>query len=340
MKDDDKVEDTGVEETELTEVEKDAVESVSDVKGSLTDNEEALIVEEPDGESDKDSPETSAEGGEGELDKGTEETTGSEEQDETEDTESETVKSATELKEEKDEAGVYDEKQTIDPGDFQPEDYSFEIKTTDGKTHKLSSPEDVDVFTATLDDNPELISASQFALLSRKAGVMEQGIASDKKAYEANKEEFDKQTALDETRESSLKQWNNEINYLDREGKLPKISDANNQADWSDAEVAKDPAVAARLELLRWMSAENEKRISAGLEPMTSLIDAYNNRRLEQIESQNDEDKKSETAERRRRGGKVGGNAPYSPEAAPKNSIQGPGGSLGDLVTEFMAENQ
>lgn len=322
-------------EEELSDVEKDAINSVSDVKGELTDNEEALIVEEPDNSKD----DTDTKPGDNADDDNPNKDENLEPDDAEPTEEPDDTKPTIELKTEIDEEGVY-EAISEDPGNFKPGDYSFEIKTADGKTHKLSTPEDVDAFAATLDDNPESITASQFALFNRKAVVMEQGIASDKKVYETDKGEFDKQTALTETRETQLKQWNNEINYLSTEGKLPEISVANNKADWSDPEVAKDPAVAARLDLLEWMSTENEKRMLAGLEPMTSMVDAFNNRRLEQIDSQDEEDKKSDTADRRRRGGKVGGNAPYSPEAAPKNSIVGKGGSLGDLVTEFMAENQ
>src|SRR3990167_4447772 len=39
-----------------------------------------------------------------------------------------------------------------DPGDFKPSDYSFEFQTLDGKTHKISSPEEAEAFVASLDE--------------------------------------------------------------------------------------------------------------------------------------------------------------------------------------------
>lgn len=307
--DDKPVEETPVEEPELSQTEKDAVESITDVKGEVTDNEDALEVEEPVEDKEDDEPEETNTGTEGEP----------------EEPQNPDV--------EEDPEGVY--KSIDNPGDFQPGDYSFEVKTADGKVHKITTPEDVDAFAARLDDNPESITASQFSVFNRKAALMEQGIATDKKAYETDKTEFDKQAEMTETRETSLKQWNNEINYLSSEGKLPEISDANNKADWSDAEVAKDPAVAARLELLQWMSTENDKRMKVGLEPMTSLIDAFNNRRLEQMESSDKETKKTELDERRKAGAKINGRSPFQPENIPKDSIVGVGGSLNDLVREL-----
>lgn len=318
---DDKADDKPVEE--LSQAEQNALDSISDVKGGLIDNEEALVVEEDD------------EGSEDEH-KADDKTTERLEPDEADPPEEPDAPEVPEA----DPEGVYEEKKVDNPGDFKPGDYSFEIKTTDGKTHKFSAPEDLDAFAATLDDTPELISASQFSVFNRKAGLMEQGIASDRKEFEVNKAEFDRQQTLNETRETHLKQWNNEINYLSKEGKLPEISSDNNKADWSDPEIAKDPAVAARLELLKWMTDNNNKRLEAGLEPMSSLVDAYNTRRLEQFESQNVEKKKTDTSKRREQGSRVGGNAPYSPESAPKGGIVGKGGSLSDLVTEFQRENQ
>lgn len=338
---DDKADDTPVdqdpkeENEEISQVEQDAINAFGDTKGDLTANEDALEVEEPDegtkGEDKEKTSDKESDSGDGQTDDSDREDNSGGEGDKTP-----LDQPAAELKEEKDEEGVYEEPKTEDPGDFKPGDYSFEVKTTDGKTHKISAPEDIDSFAAKLDDDPELITASQFSIFNRKSALMEQGIASDKKEFDANKETFDKEQAVQETRESALKQWNNEINYLAKEGKLPDISEANNRADWSDPEVAKDPAVKARLDLLAWMNQENEKRMSAGLEPTKSLVDAFNNRRLEQIETKDKEQEKTDTQKRRERGSRVGGNAPYAPPPATKGSIVGTGGSLSDLVDEYM----
>lgn len=240
-----------------------------------------------------------------------------------------------ELETEKDEEGVYSSQTTEDPGDFEHGDYSFEIKTTDGKTVNITSPAGVDALTAKLDDDPDLITASQYTLLNRKAAVMEQGITQDRRVYETDKQKFEAEHANTEVRENTLNQWSSEIKYLASNGELPEISADLDKADWTNPEVAKEPAVKARLEVFKWMEGENNKRIDAGLEPIKSVIDAHNAMQLENLKQQNTDTVSREKDQRRAKGSMVGGSSSYSPGNNPSDGIIGLGGSLDDMVTEY-----
>lgn len=251
-------------------------------------------------------------------------------------TEANTGKPAPQLEEEKDDAGLYNQPVTEDPGEFKPSSYDFEITTTDGKNHKITNLQDAEDFAAQLDEKPELISASQFMALGRKTAVMERGLADDQTRYEAQKQQYETEQANSKQVQDNLVQWNNELNYLANGGDIPKISDAMNQADWQDSEVAKDPAVAARLEIFKWMEGENNKRIPAGLEPIRSVIDAHNAMQLETLRKTQTDEGTQEKETRQKRGSMVGGAAPSNPQNHPANSIIGEGGSLDDLVTEYF----
>lgn len=327
---------------ELSQAEQDALLAASDgVDGVLTEN---TPVEEDNGstaESKDESDSTESESDDKSEVDSEEESVSDDSQDddaESDDADEASVSEsepAPELETEKDEEGIYNQPTASDPGDFKPGDYSFEVKTTDGKTHKITSPEEVDVLTAKLDDNPDLMSASQYTLLNRKAAVMDQGIAADKRQYEANKEQFDKEQANAETRENTLKQWNSEINYLAKSGELPKISEELDKADWTDPKIAKEPAVKARLEVFKWMEGENNKRLEAGLEPIKSVIDAHNAMQLENLRQRSKDDVSREKTARQKKGSMVGGSTAFTPSNAPANSIVGTGGSLDDLITEY-----
>ncbi len=311
---------------EVSQLETDALDAAAGgVTGALTPNSP---VEENDENSNDDSGTEDNQGDNGEESSDDSSTESQDSQEEN--------KSAPELATEKDEAGVYKEPTTEDPGEFTPGDYSFEIKTTDGKVVKISSQEEIDEFAAKLDENSELINASQYTMFNRKSVAMDQGIATDKRNYEANKAKFDQEQSLQTTRQESLTQWNNEINYLANNGELPKISDKLNSADWTDPEVAKEPAVKARLDIFKWMESENSKRMTAGLEPIKSVVDAHNAMQLESFKTQQKDTVSREKEQRQKKGSMVGGAAPHSPSNNPSNSIVGTGGSLDDMVTDYM----
>lgn len=230
-----------------------------------------------------------------------------------------------------------EEKQVTNPGDFQPGDYAFDITTTDGKTVKISTPEDADAFAARLDDEEGLISAAQFLQFNRKSAIMDIGINNDRANYDKDKETFEAEQQLDVVRDETMKQWGNEIDYLTERGELPKLSDSLSKADWTDPEVAKQPGVAERVALLAWMDSENNRRIDAGIEPMRSMLDAHNAMQLEAMRSDQKKTAEADRVARQRRGSMVGSPAASEPIAKTSKGVVGLGGTLDDLVVDFTS---
>lgn len=224
-----------------------------------------------------------------------------------------------------------------DPGDFKPGDYSFEVKTSDGKTVKISTPEEAEAFAAKLDDDPSIVSASQFLALGRKTAAMEQRLEQDRKVWEDDKKKFDAQQEQGKAREKTTEQWGKEINYLRGTGKLPTITPEQSTADWSDPEVAKQSGIKEVMDVFKWMETENGRRVQAGLAPMQSFLDAYRGHQEETREQQVKEEADKATKVRQTKGGMVTGNAPHIPSNTPKNSIVGEGGTLNDLMADFYA---
>ncbi len=225
-----------------------------------------------------------------------------------------------------------------DPGDFQPGDYSFEVETTDGKTVKISTPEDAESFASRLDNEEGLINASQFLNFNRKTAAMDIGIAADKKAYDAAQVVYKEAAAEEQVRTDSLAQWGRELEYLRGQDELPPLKPELNSADWTDAEVAKDPGVAATVELLSWMDSENNRRIDAGLSPITSVLDAHAAMQLQAIKSAAKASDDKDRSTRQRKGAMVGsGAATEEPLVRQGRDITGSGGTLDDLVGEYAA---
>lgn len=301
--------------TEVSDAEQDALNSISDVKGDVTPNDvaepEPEVAPEPEEEVEEaEEPETPEPGPAEAV------------------APPEPVPAAA--------TPPVEPLTAIDPGDFKPGDYSFEVTTTDGKTRKIATPEDADKFAQELDDNPELISASQFVSFNRGVTKMDVGVEGDQKAWQEMKEGYETQEKAEELRQKTVAQWDKEINYLRERGDLPKGSADLNNANWSDPKVAADPSVKAVKELFDWMEAENNRRMGVGLEPVQSVVDAFNSKQLEDMRQQDKDRGNKEVSRRRSMGARVSGGSPYVPTNTPKGSIVGTGGTLDDLLTDYQ----
>lgn len=246
----------------------------------------------------------------------------------------ESAESTPELKPEKDEAGVY-EPIAKDPGEFQPKgDYSFEVTTKDGKTVKISTPEEAEKFADRIDSEDDLLSARQFVQFNRNFSKMDRSIEKEESDYKTEKEQFDTQTAAQEVRDEQIQQWNNGLNYLQAKGKLPEIAKGVDvPGGWEKN--PDDPGVKARMDIFKWMEVENKAREAAGIDEITNVVDAFGLMQAEQESTAADTERKAETKARQKKGSMVGGNAPYTPEQDQKGSIIGTGGSLRDLEAEY-----
>lgn len=241
---------------------------------------------------------------------------------------------------EPDEAGVYAPPTTADPGEFQPGDYSFTVQTTDGRTHRISSPEDADGLARELDNNPDLISASQFMQLSRKTALMEQGIANDQRAYEQAREEWETQANQQQVREQTLQNIYSGLSYLEGRGLIDKVPPELDRADVKWEDHTDNPAIKQRLDILKYMEDENNARMSAGLLPNFDPIAAQTAMELETIRNRDKETSSREKTINRSRGALVGKKAPYQPSNPQPGTITGEARGLQDLQSELYYASQ
>jgi len=210
-----------------------------------------------------------------------------------------------------------------DPGEFTPGDYSFEVTLKDGKTHKVSTPEEADKLA---EDPENFETPKQLLDFIRRSQKMENQLDKDKEKWEAQKKTFDEQTEVAEQRQETVENMVSEFKYLVGKGLMPKIDKQYLDADWSDPEVAKQPGVKEQMELLNYMVRENEVRAKAKVRLLTSVVDAYNawqqdpERKKADEERQKAEDDKRAAGEARRvAGARVAGvsasnQTPYAPK--------------------------
>jgi len=159
-----------------------------------------------------------------------------------------------------------------DPGDFTPNDYSFEI-IIDGKAHKVSSVDDAEKLAQ---ENAENLDAKQIITLMSKATRIDIKTERDKEEWQKSKDAYTKQVEAQNERQSTVDNLANEFEYLVSEGALPAVAAEYKGADWSDPEVAKQPGVKEQIELLNYMVKTNQKRAKANIKPITSVVDAFN----------------------------------------------------------------
>lgn len=206
---------------------------------------------------------------------------------------------------------------TDDPGEYTPNDYSFEV-TLEGKTHKITTPEEAETFA---DEHAEEFDAKQLLKFMRQASKMEDRLEKDKEEHEAKKQAFDEKKAVADEQQSTINNIANEISYLVSKGKLPKVEAKYANADWSDKDVAKQPGVKEQVELLGYMRKENEARAKAGLAPMTSALDAFNAWQLERQVNDEDEAEKQQAAARKKASSRVAGTSSAPVNLKPPKGI-------------------
>lgn len=226
------------------------------------------------------------------------------------------------------------EPQVEDPGEFEPGDYSFEIKLGDGKTYKVKTQEDADAVAELLDENPDLITAKQFIDFNRNVMRMDSGLRADQAQYDDKKDKFDKQTEANQGQERIFSEVENGMSYLTSSGLIPKVKpelDTPEKGALWATEYKDEPGVKERLEILDFIAKDNTRRKKAGLAPSFDVLAAHNAMQLDTLKKEKVTETKREEKERKARGGMVGGNAPYSQSNTQKGEIVGEGGSLNDL---------
>lgn len=212
-----------------------------------------------------------------------------------------------------------------DPGEFQPQDYSFDVTVYDkegknGKTVTIDTPEK---WYDLLSDDTNLGDAKNLMKAQNSATLMQSKTEADKQKWEEKKKAYDDDQQSVQQREEATNTMGNEIAYLESKKELPSVEKKYIDADWSDPEVAKQPGIKERIELLDYMAKENKARAKAGLKMMTSVLDAHNAFRLDQSRKQASEQKKRSVERRKEAGARVAGTSPNPNVPAPKGIVVG-----------------
>lgn len=223
-----------------------------------------------------------------------------------------------------------------DPGEFVPKDYSFEVVIYEGeegkekpRTVKIKSIEDAE---SLLDKDPNFGSARELLNFNRKVTRMETSSERDKDTWQRAKNEFEAQSKEVEDRQQNIANIANEINYLVSKGKLPKVDAKYANTDWTNPNVAKLPGVKEQVALLNYMAKENRARSKAGLQPLSSAIDAFNSMQLDEVEHKRSDNASKAAQDRKEAGARIAGTSPTRGHAAPSGIAVGrvaPGGLRG-----------
>lgn len=213
------------------------------------------------------------------------------------------------------------------PGDFQPKDYAFDVTLADGSTIRVEKPEDIDNIPADADFGTPANLAKMQAAYTK----MVVGIENDKRDYDARVEAFNKQEESTKELETRIEVMVNELNYLENKGKLPKVDPKYADADWSDPEIAKQPGVKERLELLEFRAKENAERERLNLSPM-SLLEASREMAAQVAEQAETDRQQKQAALRKQKGAMVSGPTGMPSTSMPDDMIVGVGGSIRDIA--------
>ncbi len=186
-----------------------------------------------------------------------------------------------------------------DPGEYKPADYSFEVTLKDGKTVKVSTPEEAEKLA---DDPDNFETPKQLMDFINKQNNMNRNLDKDYEKWEAQHKTFTEQVEEEQQRRDTVDSFVGEFQYLVSRGKLPAVAKEHASADWTDPEVAKQPGVKEQIAVLNYMVEENKARAKAGVKPLTSVIDAFNAWREDEGTKETEDQAKKEEEERKAAG--------------------------------------
>jgi len=194
-----------------------------------------------------------------------------------------------------------------DPGDFTPEDYSFEVTLKDGKTVKVATPEEAEKLA---DDPDNFETPKQLMDFINKQNKMNRNLDRDRERWETQKKTYEEQTQTEQQRLETVNNMASEMDYLVSKNLMPAIEKKYLDADWSDPEIAKQPGVKEQIELLKYMVKENELRLKSKVKPLTSMVDAYNAWKLDTNSKKAEEEHRAAGEARKVAGARVAGVSP------------------------------
>lgn len=222
--------------------------------------------------------------------------------------------------------------QVPDPGEFKPQDYSFNI-TIKGKPVKVASTEQAEELAS---DAENFDTPAQLLAFMRATQKMENGVENDKATWERSKAAYDQQQEASQAQAQQLQTIAAELNYLTQRGDLPPIADTyKNHPNWRDPLVVVQPGVRETVALLDYMAAENDRRAKAGLTSRVSVLDAYNGWKIEEAKSKASKDKDTAGKQRKAASARVAGTSAAPVANVPKGISVGRVGNLNNLGSNW-----
>lgn len=203
-----------------------------------------------------------------------------------------------------------EERQFIeDPGEFKPNDYTFDVTVYDaeGKKPKTVKITSIDQWDELLESDPNFGTSSALMKAMRLSGKMERGLEEDKRTYEEKKKEYDEAVKSQQEYTAQVQTVANEMNYMAERGQLPKLTKDEQNMQWyktgthtPDPDLIKaHPNIKAWTDLVLYMRRESATRTKAGLPPLSSALDAFNAMQLDS-RHQDDQTKKQQQAQARK----------------------------------------
>lgn len=216
--------------------------------------------------------------------------------------------------------------EVTDPGEFQPQDYSFDVTLADGTVVSITSPEDIDK----LPEQPEFASIKDHTQFINSYSRMVNGIDADKRQWETNSKSWSDTQEAVKQQEEYFSTVDNSMKYLESNGKLPAVPAQYVEADWSDPEVQKQPGVKERVEIIEYMAKENATREAHGL-PKMDVLSAHAELQSKRYEEHQAAKATAQNSHRKKQGAMVTGASAPAPGKSNTDMIVGSGGSLSDL---------
>lgn len=193
-----------------------------------------------------------------------------------------------------------------DPGEYKAADYSFDAILADGKSVKITTPEDAERLS---EDPDNFKTPKQLLDFIKKTTQMQSKLDKDYSDWQLQKNNFEAQKQTEAERRDTVTSVANEISYLVGKGKLPKVAAQYASADWSDPEVAKQTGVKEQMALLIYMNKENAIRAKAGIKPF-GPVDALTAMQNDKAEQDKITARKAAGEARKSAGAKVAGVSP------------------------------
>lgn len=220
-----------------------------------------------------------------------------------------------------------------DPGEYKSADYSFSVTVFDAegnkpKTIKVNSIEQWDEL---LESEPNLGSSAAVSKSFRAAQKMENNLERDYDNWSKQTEEYQQAVQQEQTRIQQQDSIFNEMQYLSTRGDLPQLTNEEmNQLDWEDKAVVKaHPNIAPHRELLNYMRRENTNRAKNKLQPLSSVLDAFNAMQLDTRRKSEVEARKAAGEARKQAGARIAGTTPNPVSSATPRGVAV--GRVGDL---------